>query len=206
MTEFTYYIMNKPRGCITACHDDRHQTVMEYLPPSLRDTLRPIGRLDKDTEGLLLFTDDGKFNQALMHPEQHVEKTYFFWALGTLNDEHIEQFKQGVTLIGSDKKTAPATLTIDEKKEITDILPYLNLEQQPRLFKNPRNSQVVSGFLTITEGKKHQVKRMLKAVGCYVVYLKRISIGQLQLDNTLAPGECRPMTKKEMDLLGIHLS
>jgi len=201
MSDYRYIMMNKPRGCITACKDEDHKTVMEYLPPEFRDTLRPVGRLDKDTEGLLLFTDDGIFNQKLMHPEHHMPKTYLFWALGTLDEHKKEQLAQGVLLRGCSEPTAPAFLDMKETAEISDIRSLINLEQQPGILKNPANTSVVSGLLTITEGKKHQVKRMLKAVGCYVVYLKRISIGGLTLDPTLPPGSWRDLTEVEYHLL-----
>lgn len=201
MPDYHYLILNKPRGCITACRDDEQKTVMEYLPKEFHDTLRPVGRLDKDTEGLLLFTDDGNFNQYLMRPENHMPKTYFFWAMGSLGKDQKKQLEHGVLLRGTAAPTAPAKLEILNSGEITDILPLLNLERQPGILKNPANTQVISGLLTITEGKKHQVRRMLKAVGCYVVYLKRISIGKLKLDKTLAPGEWRFLTEKELSLL-----
>ena len=197
MSEYHYIMMNKPRGCITACKDEKHKTVMEYLPSEFRSILRPVGRLDKDTEGLLLFTNDGHFNQKLMHPEHHIPKTYFFWALGTLDEHKKEQLTQGVLLRGCSEPTAPALLNIKETAEISDIRSLINPDQQPGILKNPTNTSVVSGLLTITEGKKHQVKRMLKAVGCYVVYLKRISVGNLFLDASLCPGTYRALTADE---------
>ena len=201
MSEYHYIMMNKPRGCITACKDKKHKTVMEYLPSEFRNILRPIGRLDKDTEGLLLFTNDGHFNQKLMHPQNHMPKTYFFWALGSLDEHKKEQLTQGVLLRGCSEPTAPALLDIKETAEISDIRSLINLDHQPGILKNPANTSVVSGLLTITEGKKHQVKRMLKAVGCYVVYLKRISIGELSLDSNLDAGSWRKLTEKECQLL-----
>lgn len=194
--------MNKPRGYITACKDATQPTVMDLFPPHLRKILRPVGRLDKDTEGLLLFTNDGKWNQSLMSPDKHVPKTYFFHALGVLNEEKKHQLETGVLLRGQSALTAPADLTICGSHTLTDILPLINTDAQPGVLKNPANQQVTSGILTITQGKKHQVKRMLKAVDCYVVYLKRIGIGSFTLDDSLAPGEYRELSKKETEALG----
>lgn len=200
-SDFHYVMMNKPRGFVTACKDEANRTVTEFLPENLRDMLRPIGRLDKDTEGLLLFTDDGHFNQFLTRPESHMPKTYFFWALGELTEEKKKALEQGVSLRGCDFLTAPAVLEIREHAELSSIQTLLNPEAQPGILKNPANNRVVSGLLTITEGRKHQVKRMLKAVGCYVVYLKRISIGEVALDESLKPGQCRELYREEWEKL-----
>lgn len=95
-----YYMFNKPKGCITARTDEKHKTVMDYFPEDMRHILHPVGRLDKDTEGFLIITNDGIFNQRLMHPEFHVPKTYYFHALGILDDEKIRKLQSGVELIG----------------------------------------------------------------------------------------------------------
>ncbi len=195
-----YYMMNKPTGCITACRDEQHKTVIEYLPAELQKILKPVGRLDKDTEGLLLFTDDGKWNQKLMSPKYHVPKTYFFWALGEFDEKKKEQLEHGVLLRGSQIPTAPACISVKSVDELSQIIHLISPDLRKGVMKNPANHKVFSGFLTITEGKKHQVKRMLKAVGCYVVYLKRIAIGDLQLDASLSPGEVRPLTEDELGM------
>lgn len=199
--EKKYFMFHKPAGCVTAKRDETHRTVMEYFEEKLREELHPVGRLDKDTEGLLLFTNDGKWNQELMHPQHHVEKTYFFWVLGELNEEKRKQLEQGVFLVGAKERTMAAKLEIGEKKELEEIEHLFRGKKCGNVVKNPRNHVVMSGYLTIKEGKKHQVKRMLKAVGCYVVYLKRVSIGKLLLDETLHPGEYRELTPEELELL-----
>lgn len=191
----------KPSGCITARKDEKHKTVMDYFEEEWKEELKPVGRLDKDTEGLLLFTNDGKWNQYLMRPENHVEKTYFFWAAGELNEEKRKQLEQGLFLIGAEERTMPARLEIGETAQLEEIEPLFRGKKCSNVIKNPRNHKVTSGYLTIKEGKKHQVKRMLKAVGCYVVYLKRISIGKLLLDEKLQPGEYRELKVEELRLL-----
>lgn len=199
--EKKYIMFHKPSGCITAKSDATHKTVMEYFTPELQEELHPVGRLDKDTEGLLLFTNDGKWNQDLMHPENHVEKRYFFWVLGELNEEKRKQLEQGVFLVGAKERTMAARLEMGEKAELQEIEYLFRGKKCSNVVKNPRNHIVMSGYLTIKEGKKHQVKRMLKAVGCYVVYLKRVSIGKLVLDDTLQPGEYRELKPEELALL-----
>ena len=106
MEELKYYMFHKPRGCITAVTDPTHKTVMEYFADEKVEGLHPVGRLDKDTEGLLLITNDGKWNQEIMHPENHVPKTYFFWALGDLDEEKIHLIENGVDLRGMTAKPA----------------------------------------------------------------------------------------------------
>ena len=199
--EKKYIMFHKPSGCVTAKKDETHKTVMEYFEKELQEELHPVGRLDKDTEGLLLFTNDGKWNQDLMHPENHVEKRYFFWVLGELNEEKRKQLEQGVFLVGAKEKTMAAKLEIGEKAELQEIEPLFRGKKCSNVVKNPRNHIVMSGYLTIKEGKKHQVKRMLKAVGCYVVYLKRVSIGSLVLDDSLQLGEYRELKPEELELL-----
>lgn len=199
--EKLYYMFYKPSGCITARKDATHKTVMDYFPKELAEQLHPVGRLDKDTQGLLLLTNDGQWNQRLMHPKHHVDKTYFFWAVGELNQEKKKQLEKGVVLRGETEPTGFARLEILEEGEITEITHLFEENKVSNVVHNPRNKHVVSGYLTIREGRKHQVKRMLKAVGCYVVYLKRVSIGMLQLDDALECGAYRRLTQEERKLL-----
>lgn len=189
---YVYYMFHKPAGCITAVRDDRHRTVMEYFCGVDVPGLHPVGRLDKDTEGLLLITNDGRWNQKLMNPESHVEKTYFFWALGELSEEAHQRLEQGIELRGG--RAGVSRLVLGKTAVLGDI------QDLARGIKpgNRKDQPVFSGYLTIYEGRKHQVKRMLKAVGCYVVYLKRVSIGGIQLDDHLAPGEFRPLYHDEL--------
>ena len=186
-----YYMFHKPKGCITAVKDEMHKTVMDYFQGVPEPGLHPVGRLDKETEGLLLITNDGKWNQELMHPDHHVTKTYLFWALGELSQEKIRQIENGIPLRGMVAK--PAQIQLCDTKTLGDIM---NLAGGIKV-GNRKEQPVFSGTIGITEGKKHQVRRMLKAVGCYVVYLKRIAIGGLTLDETLQPGEYRKLTEEE---------
>ncbi len=184
-----YYMFYKPYGCVCARRDDIYPTVMDYFAELHNDNLSPVGRLDRETEGLLFITDDGKWNQKLTHPDFHIAKTYEFIALGTLDDEKIHKLETGVTLIGSDTLTAPATVTITGTSVLSDVLPTLHPELQRKTAHNRPEHPIVFGEITITEGKKHQVRRMLKAVGCCIIYLKRISVGSVSLDVDLKKGE-----------------
>ncbi len=174
-----YYIMlHKPAGYITATQDNFQPTVMELLPERLQKAgLFPVGRLDKDTEGLLFLTTDGAFNHALMAPKHHVEKVYEAKICGTLADDAVQQFAQGMTLEDG-TKCRPARLQIlDEKHAHT------------------------RAHITLQEGKFHQVKRMVHQVGGEVVALKRISIGPITLDEGLQTGESRALTDQEVHQL-----
>lgn len=175
LPEFEYYMLHKPAGCVSATEDSREKTVMEYVP-STRKGLFPVGRLDKDTEGLLLVTNDGQLAHDLLSPKKHVEKTYFARVQGIVTEEDAEQMKKGLD-IGDEKETLPAVLeirTVNRQQEESEVL------------------------LTICEGRFHQVKRMMQAVGKTVIYLKRISMGPLSLPEDLKKGECRPLNEKEI--------
>lgn len=154
--EFRYYIMHKPQGFITATEDIRDKTVMELLPDFvIKKDLFPVGRLDKDTEGLLLFTNDGKLAHELLSPKKHVDKVYEVHLRDELSDESIEKLQKGVVIL-DDYFTKEAKVTRISHKVIE---------------------------LTIIEGKYHQVKEMLRAVGNEVIYLKRLTFGRLKLDD-----------------------
>jgi len=168
--EFHYYMLNKPQGVVTATKDNTCSTVMDLLPAELRKKLFPVGRLDKDTEGLLLITNDGDLAHRMLSPTKHVDKTYHVTIAHSLSEKECQALEQGVD-IGEDSLTRPAKVEILEGKII---------------------------LLTIHEGKFHQVKRMLKAVGNEVTALKRISFGPLMLDETLKPGEYRELTDAEV--------
>ena len=196
-----YYMFSKPGGCITARRDPRHKTVMDYFPDAKKDTLFPIGRLDKDTEGLLIVTDDGMLFHDLMLPEKKINKTYFFWAKGEISEEKISELESGAAIY-PDKSllTAPATLRILERKTLFDVKHLLS-EEDVKLTRKKGALPVFSGLLTITEGKKHQVKRMLKFAGCPILYLKRVAIGGLKLDESLSVGSYRELTSEELSIL-----
>lgn len=175
--EFEYLLLHKPAGYITATEDAYHQTVLALVPEVYSHiAFSPVGRLDKDTEGLLLLTNDGKANHALTSPKRNVPKTYFAEIDGNPSDEHIQLFKEGV-ILDDGYETKAARLEILESGEVSEIL------------------------LTITEGKFHQVKRMFQAIGMEVIYLKRLTMGELVLDETLPIGDVRELTEKELDYI-----
>ncbi|MDF2535728.1 MAG: pseudouridine synthase [Bacillales bacterium] len=177
--EFVYYMMNKPQGYISATEDKYLKTVLDLLASEdIAKGLFPAGRLDRDTEGFLLLTNDGQLAHQLLSPKKHVPKTYFARIDGEVTPDDIEIFKLGVTLEDG-YETKPADLII---------------------LKSGLESEIK---LTITEGKFHQVKRMFEAVGKKVVFLKRISMGGLQLDSSLKLGEYRELTEKEIHLIQI---
>ena len=180
--EHIYVMMHKPQGVISATEDLREQTVVDLLPEDIRHFEPfPVGRLDKDTEGLLLLTNDGKLAHELLSPKKHVPKTYFSIVEGEVGDDDVEAFRDGVTL-DDGYETQPAALTI------------LRYEQEEhRIYSHIE--------LTITEGKFHQVKRMFEAVGKRVIYLKRLSMGTLMLDAALPLGQWRECSEDEIDQL-----
>lgn len=189
-----YYMFYKPYGCVSARTDDLYPTVIDYFRELHNPNLSPVGRLDRETEGLLLITDDGKWNQTITHPEYHIEKTYEFIALGTLDKSKIKHLENGVLLTGANTLTAPSKVVVNSTTILSEILPLLHPEIQKKTTHNRPEHPIVCGQITITEGKKHQVRRMLKAVGCCIIYLKRISIGNLVLDESLKKGEWKSIS------------
>ncbi|TSB48112.1 pseudouridine synthase [Alkalicoccobacillus porphyridii] len=174
--EEVYLMLNKPPGVISATEDSLHRTVLDLLSNEWRSyKLFPVGRLDKDTEGLLLLTTDGEFSHRLMSPRRHVSKCYQAKIEGLVTEEDVEAFSKGVQL-DDGYMTKPAELVITESADMSYI------------------------ELTITEGKFHQVKRMFKARGKTVITLRRKSIGKLELDPELKPGEYRELTSEELQL------
>lgn len=153
--KYLYYIFHKPAGCVTANKDNLHKTVMDYMPEECRKDCSPVGRLDLDTEGLLLITNDGRLSHELLSPAHHVIKTYYARLDKPVPEEAVQLFRDGVD-IGDDKLTQPADLEILH-------------EDSP------------AARLSISEGRFHQVKRMFKAVGCEVTYLRRETFGSLEL-------------------------
>ncbi len=174
--EFQYYMLNKPQGVVSATTDSRDKTVIELIQGDKRRDLFPVGRLDKDTEGLLIITNDGALANRLLTPDKHVNKVYYAHVEGVVTESIVDRFKEGID-IGDDKLTAPAVIIIEEAGPVSRIK------------------------ITITEGRYHQIKRMFEAVGMKVVYLKRLSMGRLSLDEKLGLGEYRPLTEEEIKLL-----
>ncbi len=194
MSEKRYLIYNKPRGEITARSDANRKTVMDSIPEQYRD-LFPVGRLDKETEGLLLFTDDGPLCQRLLHPDTHVEKTYLFYSFGVLSAEDLRRLESGVPLEGLGVISAPARLRILRVCPLSEIEEELS-EYEKKRYRRHRDDPVTVGTLTVTEGKKHQVRKMLLAVGGRVMLLRRIAFGPLSLGD-LPLGAIRPLTEGE---------
>ncbi len=174
--EYEYYMLNKPAGVISASEDPRERCVVDLIESRKRKDLFPVGRLDKDTEGLLLITNDGGLAHRLLSPKKHVDKVYYARVQGRVTQEDAELFRRGVD-IGEKKQTLPAELRILNAGEISEI------------------------ELTIREGKFHQVKRMFHAAGKEVLYLKRLQMGPLRLDESLKPGEYRTLNMQELDIL-----
>ena len=178
--EFVYLMLNKPQGVISATEDTRHETVIDLLDKKyIGFDVFPVGRLDIDTEGLLIITNDGQLAHRILSPKKHVPKTYYAEVEGVVTVEDVRAFNAGVTL-DDGYETLPAKLEIIKGDTISEI------------------------ELTIMEGKFHQVKRMFEAVGKKVVYLQRVKMGALELDEDLELGEYRELSEDEIDLLTEH--
>ena len=180
---FTWLMLHKPAGVLSARVDGRQQTVLDLLPPELRKRdLSPVGRLDKDTEGLLLLTNHGELTHRLLSPRYHVDKVYYARVEGVLTAADTAAFAGGMVLADG-LECLPAGLELLSPQE---------------------------ALVTLREGKFHQVKRMLAACGKPVTYLKRLSMGPLRLDEALAPGAFRPLAEGEihtlLDICGLNPS
>ncbi len=168
--KYRYFMFNKPAGCVSATRDKLSDTVLDFLKAENTAELFPVGRLDKDSEGLLLITNDGALAHELLSPKAHVDKVYFVKLDKVLKDEDRAKIEDCID-IGDEKPCLPAKVETNGEKE---------------------------AFITINEGRFHQVKRMFAAVGYEVLYLKRISMGTLKLDDGLKPGEYRKLSEEEI--------
>lgn len=173
--QFRYYMLNKPQGVVSATKDNIDTTVMDLLKGVNTRDMFPVGRLDKDTEGLLIITNDGELSHRLLSPRSHVDKCYLVQLMHSITADDIKSLSKGVD-IGDDTLTLPAKVEAIAADRI---------------------------YLTITEGRYHQVKRMLEAVGNKVVFLKRVSFGPLELDSDLAPGQYRELDDSEIIMLNL---
>lgn len=171
-----YYMLNKPQGVLSATMDKKSETVVDLITSKVRKDLFPVGRLDRDTEGLLLITNDGMLAHNLLSPKKHVDKVYYAVVEGKVEEQHVKDFEKGI-ILSDGTPTMPAYLEILKSADISEIR------------------------LTIHEGKFHQVKRMFEAIGCHVTYLKRLRMGTLVLDEKLAPGEYRKLTEDELNAI-----
>lgn len=181
--EFVYYMLNKPAGVISATEDFQHETVLDLLDPS--DSVQephPVGRLDIDTEGLLILTNDGQLTHQLTSPKKEVDKEYYAEIDGIVTEDDVVKFAEGLLLEDDDE---PFT-TLPAKLEILEVI-------------EEDNASVI--HVTVHEGKFHQVKRMFRAVGKEVTYLKRVRMKELHLDENLPLGEYRRLTEEELAIL-----
>jgi pseudouridine synthase len=180
--EFEYYILNKPKGVVSATKDNVHDTVISLIKTSKAKDLFPVGRLDIDTEGLLLITNNGALAHELLSPKKHIDKTYLAHIEGNIPKNAAIIFSEGIIL-----------------KDKTKLLPAkLEILKQ---YKNEADTEFTEVTVTIHEGKFHQVKRMFEAVGTKVIYLKRISMGKLVLPNELNVGEYRKLEADEINFI-----
>lgn len=180
--KFCYLMLNKPKGYISATQDESEETVLSLIPKEYEKfNLFPVGRLDKDTVGLLILSNDGVFAHNTLSPKKHIEKKYFAHINGEITDYHIKEFEKGVIIDNG----------------------YKCLSSKLEIVYSAENLSKV--YITIKEGKYHQIKRMFKAFGRKVVYLKRLSFGEILLDENLAEGEFRHLNQKEMQLIQKYL-
>lgn len=173
--KYVYIMLNKPAGVVSATFDNKDKTVLDLIDEYYYKDLFPFGRLDKDTEGLLIMSNDGKLAHDLLSPKKHVEKKYYVEVDGVVIDEDIEIFKKGVII--DNELCKPALLEIIESNKKSKC------------------------YITITEGKYHQVKRMFESVNKKVLYLKRVTFGNIHLDENLQLGQYRKLTIEEIELL-----
>lgn len=212
---FEYFMLNKPQGVVSATEDNLHRTVIDLLEGDGRSGLFPVGRLDIDTEGLLILTNDGDLAHRLLSPKKHVDKQYYAKIEGTLPEDCEARMAAGITLTDG-TEVMPARLEVlatlpdhrrdgslpDRADHRPDIPPANRQDTSAAGGADMPQESLTEVLLTIREGKFHQVKRMFEALGCRVVYLKRMSMGALTLDEELLPGQYRRLTGEEIRLLG----
>lgn len=224
-SKYAYYMFNKPAGCVSATTDNTCKTVIDYLKNEQVSGLFPVGRLDKDTEGLLIITNDGELAHKLLSPKKHVAKKYYARIKGNLPTNVEKRFEDGLD-IGDEKKTLPARIEVLQNAKTTESTDKLtgktdnmtgktdnmtgNTDNITDVVTSDRSDALPDEgpalfdsevYVVITEGRYHQVKRMFKAVGCEVTYLERKSMGGLELDDTLRRGEYRKLTAEEINTL-----
>ena len=182
--QYVYLMLNKPSGILSATTDKHANTVLDLIPDEYRRRqVFPVGRLDKDTEGLLLITDDGELAHKLLSPKKHIDKIYFVKVEGVLTEEHQTRFREGI-ILADGYRCMSADLTVLKKTEADTL-------------------SISEALVTIREGKFHQIKRMFGTLDKPVLYLKRIRMGSLVLDENLSPGSWRILTKEEIKSLKV---
>ena len=189
-----YYMFHKPYGCVSARSDATYPTVMDYFKELKNPCLSPVGRLDRETEGLLFITDDGQWNQKMTNPIYEKEKVYEFIALGELDVDRMHRLEEGVLLKGSDTPTKPCEILIGQVTTLAEVLPILPEEVRIKTEHNLPSHPAFFGKITLREGRKRQIRRMFKCEGCLILYLKRISMAGIELDPKLKPGEWKEIT------------
>lgn len=174
--KFVYFMLNKPAGVVSATFDNKDKTVIDLIAEYKHLNLFPFGRLDKDSEGLLIISNDGQLAHELLSPKKHVNKTYYVDVEGIVTNEDIEKFKEGI-ILNDNERCKSSTLEIIKSDSISQC------------------------YVTISEGKYHQVKRMFESVNKKVIYLKRITFGNISLDSNLKLGEYRKLTEEEIEMM-----
>ena len=200
--EFIYLMMNKPAGYLSATYDKNDPTVIDLIDEEYHVFEPfPVGRLDKDTEGLLILTNDGQLSHRVLSPKKHVPKKYFALIKGIVTEEDIISFKEGID-IGEGYTTKPAELEIIEEISLEKLCEEMDIDQNELIEAIEYDNEGICKInVTISEGKFHQVKRMFNAVGKEVIFLKRTQMGALKLDENLELGEYRELTEEEIQLL-----
>ena len=209
-TDLEYYMLHKPAGVLSAAEDKKRSTVLDLIEEKKRKDLFPVGRLDLNTEGLLLITNDGGLAHRLLSPKSHVDKVYYALCAGQLPEDAKDRLQKGLVLPDG-LACLPAKLvrlTKEDRGGFGDLIEWETIKDRVRMQRKKlgeplflEGEQMEEVLLTIREGKFHQVKRMMEAVGCPVLYLKRLSMGTLRLDASLKPGEYRPLDTEELELL-----
>ena len=204
-TVFEYYMLNKPAGVITASKDKKEKTVVDLIKNKKHRNITPVGRLDRDTEGLLLITDDGQLAHELLAPGKHVDKIYLALVSGNIPENAAALFKEGID-IGDEKPAKEAELIVYntlEEAEDTDIMIRAEeiLNDSADIFEDGSVKYLTAVRITLREGRYHEIKRMFQSLGCRVEYLKRVSMGPLVLDPELEKGEYRELYAEEIEAL-----
>lgn len=226
-SEHIYIMLNKPAGVVSATSDAHDRTVLDLIPAEYRKPdIFPVGRLDKDTEGLMLLTDDGALAHDLLSPKKHVDKTYFVRLEGSLNDAHVRAFADGVTLAdgykcmnaelvilnsgryidteSSDNNCGEVNCACNAVSNVTQHCESIEITDNILVNHNHADTSaccISEALITIKEGKFHQIKRMFGTINMPVLYLKRIKMGSLALDDALKPGQFRKLTEDEINSL-----
>ena len=200
--EHIYYMLNKPQGVITATKDNSRKTILDLINGS--DKIRelfPVGRLDKDTEGLLLITDDGALAHEMLSPKKHVDKTYRAIVTGIMTENDVKTFGDGMEIDGGEH-CLPALLNVVSTITLSSVTDEIKTKFPPKTLSKLRTDEDLCEIeITIREGKYHQIKRMCKCLGHEVLYLKRLTMGGLSLDESLPLGAYRPLTDDEISIL-----